>query len=530
MAAPTHSDNCTTDDDTLHNAQEPPRPRSLVNLLFDRSRIDDAVLNHPYEGNGTIDDPYVVTWIPDDTGNPFNWSKASRWRITMVSAATCFAVAFSSSAYTGTMRELMFHFNASNTLITAGVSLYVLGFAIGPLVWAPLSEIYGRQIVFFISYGLYVIFSAACTADHGVATLLVLRFFCGTFGSSPLTNAGGVISDVFRIEDRSIAMGVFSLAPAMGPTLGPFMGGYLGQSEGWRWVMGLMAIIAGAFWLLGICLVPETYAPMLLKHRAHALSMKTQRVYKSKYEHEGKLESPSVILKKALLRPWLLLFVEPIVLILSVYTAIVYGTLYMLFGAYPVVFQLERGWSAGKGGLAFLGVAVGMVLALPVVAAINLWYMKITRASKDGVAPPEARLPGSMIGGIAVPVGMFWFAWTSYTSVHWMSPIAAGVPFGFGMLLIFHSIFNYLIDAYSVYAASVLAANTVLRSLFGAAFPLFTKQMYDELGTQWASSVPAFLALACLPMPFILYKYGPAIRKRCRYAAKAANETEKAGV
>ncbi|KAJ3509552.1 hypothetical protein NM208_g15653 [Fusarium decemcellulare] len=519
-----HSSLSPSDDDTLRQPPDPtPRPRSLINLLFDRTRIDDAVENYEYHGNGTADDPYVVTWIPDDTGNPFNWSKLTRWRITMVSAATCFAVAFSSSAYTGTMKELMIHFRASNTLITGGVSLYVLGFALGPLLWAPLSEIYGRQIVFFISYGLYVVFSAACTADNGVATLLVLRFFAGTFGSSPLTNAGGVISDVFHVEERSIAMGFFSLAPAMGPTLGPFIGGYLGQSEGWRWVMGLMGIIAGAFWLLGICLVPETYAPMILKNRAQVLSEKTGKVYKSEFEHQGKVEAPSVILKKALVRPWLLLFVEPIVLILSIYTAIVYGTLYMLFGAYPVVFQLERGWSAGKGGLAFLGVAVGMFSALPCVALINLWYMKITREAKGEMVPPEARLPGSMIGGIAVPAGMFWFAWTSYKSVHWMSPVAAGVPFGLGMTLIFHSIFNYLIDAYSVYAASVLAANTVLRSLFGAAFPLFTRQMYENLGTQWASTVPAFLSLACLPMPFILYKYGPAIRKRCKYSAKAAS-------
>lgn len=124
-------------------------------------------------------------------------------------------------------------------MITAGVSLYVLGFALGPLVWAPLSEIYGRQIVFFFSYGAYVAFSAACTADDGIATLLVLRFFAGAMGSSPLTNAGGVISDVFRADERSIAMGAFSLAPAMGPTLGPFIGGYLGEDEGWRWVSGI---------------------------------------------------------------------------------------------------------------------------------------------------------------------------------------------------------------------------------------------------------------------------------------------------
>ncbi|KAG5657879.1 hypothetical protein KAF25_007912 [Fusarium avenaceum] len=516
----------SSDDETLRQKSETkPRPRSLVNLIFDRTRVDQAVENYDYPGSGTFEDPYVVNWIPDDTGNPLNWAKWLKWTITMVSAATSFAVAFSSSAYTGTIMQLMIHFNASQTLVTAGVSLYVLGFAVGPLFWAPLCEIYGRQIIFVVSFGIYVVFSAACTADNGIATLLVLRFFCGTFGSSPLTNAGGVISDVFRPDERAIAMAFFSLAPALGPTLGPFIGGYLGEDQGWRWVMGLMAIIAGVIWILDLCCAPETYAPYILKNRADFLSKKTGKVYLSIYEHQGKADPPSVVLKKALIRPWLLLFVEPIVLLLSTYIAILFGTLYMLFGAYPVVFQIERGWSAGKGGLAFLGVAVGMLGAIPVIGLINMWYMKVTEKANGEPVPPENRLPGCMLGGICVPIGMFWFAWTTYPDVHWMAPVAAGVPFGLGMSLVFHSIFNYLIDSYTIYAASVLASNAVLRSLFGAAFPLFTKQMYDKLGTQWASSVPAFLSLACLPMPFIFFKYGPAIRQRCKYSAKAAQAT-----
>lgn len=516
-----------SDDETLRQKIQDPKPkqRSLVNLIFDNTRIDQAVENHQYPGCGTFEDPFVVNWIPDDTGNPLNWDKWLKWAITMVSAATCFAVAFSSSAYTGTIMQLMIHFQASQTLVTAGVSLYVLGFAVGPLLWAPLCEIWGRQVIFVISYGMYVVFSAACTADHGIATLLVLRFFCGTFGSSPLTNAGGVISDVFRPDERAIAMAFFSLAPSFGPTLGPFIGGYLADAHGWRWVMGLMAIIAGAFWILDMCCAPETYAPYILSNRAAVLSKKTGKVYISIYEHQGKADPPNVVLKKALVRPWLLLFLEPVVLILSTYIAIIFGTLYMLFGAYPVVFQIERGWSAGKGGLAFLGVAVGMIGAIPVIGLVNIWYMKQAAKHKGEPVPPEYRLPGCMIGGICVPAGMFWFAWTSYPEVHWMAPVAAGVPFGLGMALVFNSVFNYLIDSYTIYAASVLASNAVLRSMFGAAFPLFTKQMYDKLGTQWASSVPAFLSLACLPMPFIFYKYGPAIRQRCKYSAKAAQAT-----
>ncbi|XHG06328.1 hypothetical protein AWENTII_009533 [Aspergillus wentii] len=126
-----------------------------------------------------------------------------------------------------------------------------------------------------------------------------------------------------------------------------------------------------------------------------------------------------------------------------------------------------------------------------------------------------------MLASLALPAGLFWFAWTNSPSIHWLASIAAGAPFGFGMVLVFLSVFSYLIDAYTIFAASVLAANSLLRSLFGFAFPLFTTYMFENLGIHWASCVPAFLALACVPFPFILYKKGLSIRKRCKYSAQS---------
>jgi len=201
--------------------------------------------------------------------------------------------------------------------------------------------------------------------------------------------------------------------------------------------------------------------------------------------------------------------------------AIVYGTLYMMFGAFPIVYQEGRGWSEGIGGLAFLGVAIGMMGAVIYTIFIgNKQYIKSTEKA-GGFAAPEARLPPGMIGGCLLPVGLFWFAWTNGPNIHWIVSILAAVPFGFGMVVIFLAISNYLIDAYTIFAASVLAANSVLRSLFGFAFPLFTTQMYGNLGIHWASSIPAFLSLLCVPFPFLFYKYGAEIRKRCKFAAEA---------
>ncbi|MCJ1360589.1 MAG: MFS siderochrome iron transporter 1 [Icmadophila ericetorum] len=504
---------------------------SHFHIVASHSLITPAVLAHKYEGSGTEDDPYIVEFIPNDPRNPMGFGQVKKWSITLLVAFATLAVAFVSSAYTGGIEQIIEQFGASDEIVTLGVSLFVLGFAIGPLLWAPLSELYGRQILFFITYGMLTAFNAGAADSQNIQTLIVLRFFAGAFGSSPLTNAGGVIADMFAANQRGLAMAVFSAAPFMGPVLGPIVGGFLGETEGWRWVEGLMAIFTGILWILGTLLIPETYPPVLLRNRADELSKITGKVYRSKIEHHhGPRPSVTQAFKTALSRPWILLLKEPIVLLLSIYMAIIYGTLYLMFGAFPIVFQEYRGWSEGIGGLAFLGVAVGMIGAVIYTIPDNKRYLNAeNRAKESGKfgAPPETRLPPAMLGSICLPIGLFWFAWTNSPSTHWIVCILGTVPFGFGMVLVFLSIMNYLIDAYTIYAASVLAANSVLRSSFGAAFPLFTTQMYANLGIHWASSIPAFLALICVPFPFLFYKFGPAIRRKCKYARGAEDEMQR---
>ncbi|KAF4549545.1 MFS-type transporter-like protein 27 [Elsinoe fawcettii] len=491
-----------------------------VKLILDQGVLTPEIESHHYKGAGTEEDPYIVTWIHNDQRNPQNWSGARKWTITAVVAVATLAVAFVSSAYSGGTRQIIQEFGISQEVGILGVSLFVLGFAIGPLLWAPLSEMFGRQVLFFGTYAGLTAFNAGAAGSQNIESLIIQRFFAGAIGSSPLTNAGGVIADMFSADERGLAMSLFAAAPFMGPVIGPIVGGFVGQTIGWRWIQGVMAIFTGVLWLVGGMVVPETYPPVLLRKRAAALSKKTGKVYKSESDAQQGPVSLGHVFTTALSRPWILLFKEPIVLLLTIYMAIIYGVLYMLFSAFPIVYQQQRGWSQGIGGLAFLGVAVGMIFAVTYSIWDNKRYVKINHAH-NGFAPPESRLPPTMIGAVSVVVGLFWFAWTNSPSVHYMASIAAGVPFGFGMVLVFLSIMNYLIDSYVIFAASVLAANSVLRSLFGAAFPLFTTQMYSALGIHWAASIPAFLALACVPFPFLFYKYGAKIRERCTYAAQA---------
>lgn len=495
-------------------------------LVASQSLITTQVLNHQYRGSGTTQDPYVVEFVAHDPRNPMEWSLCKKWFVTMVVAISTLAVSFVASAFSGGIKQVIEVFGCSQEVATLGLSLYVLGFALGPLVWAPFSELYGRQILFFVTFGMLTLFNATAAASNSITTLLVLRFLAGTFGSSPLTNAGGVIADMFPANQRGLATGIFSACPFLGPAIGPIVGGFAGQSLGFRWIEGIMACFTGFLWILGSLTIPETYAPVLLKRRAEALSTRTEKTYISIIEHRQGKPSPAAAFKTAIVRPWALLFLEPIVLLISIYMAIIYGTLFLLFGAFPIVFQEGRGWSQGVGGLAFLGVAVGMIAGTAYAIFDNGRYRRVEEAHGGRAPPEEGRLPPAMLGAVAIPIGMFWFAWTNGPSIHWIVCVIACVPFGAGMVLVFLPCVNYLIDGYTIYAASVLAANSVLRSLFGAAFPLFTDQMYKKLGIHWASSLPAFLALACTPMPFVFYKYGESIRMKCKYAARAHETME----
>lgn len=512
----------------LSATAEPVLPKTIPywRLVGDKAGISQHVLSHHYHGSGTDSDPYVIHWIPGDARNPMNFSNFRKWLITITVAIATLAVSLVSSAYTGGLRQIMADFNVSQEVATLGVSLFVLGFAIGPLLWAPLSELFGRRVLFFTTYACLTAFNAGCAGAQNMWSLLIMRFLAGSFGSSPLTNAGGTIADMFDADQRGLATAIFAAAPFLGPVLGPVAGGFLGMEAGWRWVMGLLTVFSGTVWILGTLLVPETYTPVLLRQRAAELSKITGEHYVSKLDHDRGRVTLAESFKTALSRPWILLFKEPIVFLLSIYMAIIYGTLYMLFAAFPIVYQQHRGWNQGVGGLAFLGIMGGMLAAIAYTIPSNNRYIE-TQRKLGGSAPPEARLPSTLVGSIALPIGLFWFAWTNSESIHWIVSILAGVPFGFGMVLVFLSIMNYLIDSYTIFAASVLAANSVLRSLFGAAFPLFTSYMYKDLGIHWASTIPAFLALACVPFPFFFYKYGAHIRGKCKFAAQSAAFMEK---
>ncbi|KAK8013651.1 hypothetical protein PG991_009244 [Apiospora marii] len=443
-------------------------------LLFDSGWVDKEIIHHPYPGSGTEDDPFIVGWTPNDPRDPMQFSPAIRWAWTGLVSLATFAVALATSAYTAPSRQVRATFSASELVFELGLSAFILGSAIGPVIWGPLSELHGRRNVFLSTYLAFTLLTMGCALAPTIQGLGVMRFFAGAFGSSPLTIAGGILAGIWPTEQRGLAMIFFSSAPLFGPSLGPVIGGFIGTDGGWRWVLGFLAILCGVCCSAMAFLVPETFAPALLNHRAERLSRTENRAYVSKLAKNRPKKTLRAAIQEALVRPWALLIYEPIVMLLTIYMAILYGTLYLFFAAFPIVYQEYRDWGQDMGGLAFLGLAAGITFGIIVALYATIRSTKGSKLDEEEVWRPEIRLPMSLGGCVAIPVGLFWLAWTNDTSFHWLVSIAAQVSFGFGFVLVYISIQNYLVDAYTISSASVLAANAMLRSIFGAAFPMFT--------------------------------------------------------
>lgn len=283
-----------------------------------------------YEGSGTQSDPFIVEFLPDDPQNPINFRDAKKWLITGIVTMSVFAITLTSSAYSGSAKQVSDYFNIIDEVYNLGTSLFVLGFAIGLALWAPLSELFGRRILFIITHACMVAFVAAAAGCKNISSLLLFRFLSGTFGASPLTNSGGVIADLFPPTQRGIAMALFSAVPFMGLVLGPIMGGFITITTSWRWVQGVYSIYIVIVWIVGFFFVPETYGPVLLANMAKQFSTTSGKVYISILErHPDKTLSD--LFGKMIRRPWVLLFREPIVLIASVHMAILYGTICMFW-------------------------------------------------------------------------------------------------------------------------------------------------------------------------------------------------------
>ncbi|RMZ80854.1 hypothetical protein DV737_g2813, partial [Chaetothyriales sp. CBS 132003] len=473
----------------------------------------------PYPPQLPEQEQYVVEFDgKDDPLHPQNWPLKSKLIISAVLAYTCFCASFTSSIFSASTISLATHFNVSIEVATLSTSLFVLGFAFGPLIWGPFSELQGRKLPIMIGMFGFSIFCFAAATAKDLQTLMICRFFNGIFGSCPLAVVAAVFADMFNNAQRGIAVVIFSSMVFMGPMFGPFIGGFVDHSHlHWRWNLYLPGIMSSLALVLIIFFVRESYAPVVLVSKAAELRRRTKNwgIHAKQEEIEVDL---SELVTKNFSRPIRLLISEPIILLVTIYMSFIYGLLYAFLTAYPLVFEGVHGMEPGVAGLPFFGMVVGIFLVAGYIIWSNRAYARKLEAN-GGIPVPEWRLPPVILGGALFAVGLFWFGWSGYKkSIPWIVPTLSGLFTGFGLLAIFIQLFNYIIDSYLMFAASAIAANTFLRSIVAAGFPLFSRQLFDNLGIEWASTLLGCIAVICVPIPVCFYVFGKRIRQKSKFA------------
>ncbi|PLB53614.1 synaptic vesicle transporter [Aspergillus steynii IBT 23096] len=483
----------------------------------------------PYPPSLPESEGFVVEFEgADDPMHPQNWPMKKRVTIasllTFCALVTAYASAVFATAGPGVMKE----FGFGKEVAALGTTLYVLGFSGGPTIWAPASELIGRRWPLIIGMLGFDIFTIACATAKDTQTVMLTRFFSGFFAASVIALVPASLSDLFNNHHRGIAIAMYTMSVFTGPFTAPFVGGFTAESHlGWRWTLYVPAFVGFFSLILMALFAQETYAPVVLSHKASILRRQTRNWGIHARQDELEVDFRELVTKN-LARPFRILFTEPIAFLLTLYMSFIYGLAYALLSAYPIIFQGVHGMGLGVGGLPFIGLVLGEIAGSTFVLSLQPAYARKLEANNN-VPVPEWRLPPCIVGGVAFAGGLFWFGWTGYNpSIHWMAPTAAGVLVGFGITSIFMQGFNYLLDSYLNFAASAFAANTMMRSMVGACFPLFTRQMFNNLGVQWAGTLLGCIAVVMIPIPVLFLIFGPRLRRKSRLAPSGDDGVKRA--
>ncbi|TCD70210.1 hypothetical protein EIP91_004390 [Steccherinum ochraceum] len=456
------------------------------------------------------EEDFEVKFSKNDPEDPYNWPSWKKWAVTALSGALVLNATLASSLPAGNMPLMRQSLHFSQEVGSLTLSLFVLGFAFGPILWGPLSEQYGRRMVYIISFALYLGTQIGCALSPNTAAILVFRLLGGMFAAAPLTNSGGMISDMFDAASRGKPVAAFTVTPFAGPSLAPLISGYMAVSGvSWRW--------------------PESLKPVLLVKKAIRLRRETgDDRWWAPYE---KQRVPFAVRMQGILtKPFRMLVTEPMLMAMTLYMSFMYGVMYLFFNAYPIVFAQGHHMSAGTAGLMFLPICIGGILGgLSYIFIFGSLYAREATKHAPNPVPPEFRLVQCIYAAPMFPIAIFWFGWTSFPHISFWAPMMAGLLVGFSVVWIFLGMFAYIIDTYLVAAASALAAAVIVRSLFGAAFPLFATQMYQNLGAHWASTILGCIALILTPIPYVLIKFGPKLREMSK-ASQAGTAAFKAAM
>ncbi|KXJ96418.1 major facilitator superfamily domain-containing protein [Microdochium bolleyi] len=483
-------------------------------------------------GNETMDEKAVVSWDIDDPENPYNFSTLLASKTKKVAILITCMLCIINSTMGSSLPSLAIPNIAADFGVTGQaqlvlpISVFLIGFVFGPLLWGPLTEYVGRRPVTCTTFTLFMISTMACALAPNWPALLVFRFFVGIFASAPIPAVSGVMADMYGDPlTRGRAMAWFMATTVFGPLFAPVISGFCGPTIGWRWVFWIGLAYAGLT-AVPIYLIPETYGPVLLTRRARKLRKENPgaEVYSAT---ELEMRDYKELITVVLTRPVRMLVTEPIVTATCLYLSLVYSIFYMSFQAFPLIFQQVYALSPGVTGLCFMPIGAGALTSIPIFMFYDGFLARARARHASWTHREESRrLPLAFLGGPLFVVSLFWLGWSANPRVHFAVPMLAGLPFGCGFMLIFMALLNYLTDAYEVYAASANAAASSARSIFAVVLPLATTPMFARLGISGACSLLGGLSALMCVIPYVFVWKGESLRSRSKFCIALKKQKE----
>ncbi|OGM41812.1 hypothetical protein ABOM_009623 [Aspergillus bombycis] len=466
------------------------------------------------------DQDSLVTWSgPDDPSNPLNWSRPRKWISTLLVSCFTFISPVSSTMVAPALSTMADEFEIQSDIKQyLLMSIFLLAYALGPFIIAPLSEMYGRVVVLQSANMFYLVFNTVCGFATSGNQMLAFRFLSGFGGSAPqaactqIDIGGGVLSDCWRKEERGAATALYSLMPFIGPAIGPIVS---------VMAMDLLGCIHGRclVQLLAFLFLRETYAPKILATRKRKLQELTGN-HQLHTEYDRPDRTFGQVLRKNLIRPFRMLFTQPAIQALSLYRGYQYGLMYLVLASFPLVWEGVYSQAKDIASLNYISLGVGFVIGLQFCGrVVDIIYVHLQRRY-DHPGRPEFRIPLMLPGGLLVPIGLFIYGWSAEYHTHWIIPNIGAAIFAIGLIISFQCAQTYVVDAYSRYAASATGAAAFVRTLAGFAFPLFAESLYRALGLGWGNSLLAFVSLALgIVAPLMLWYYGEWLRAKSPYCA-----------
>ncbi|KAK8920455.1 Polyamine transporter 3 [Metarhizium anisopliae] len=480
------------------------------------SVIQDLSSPDAIQRTGRSDQSYtVIGWDVNDPENPHNWSFFKK---TYILTVTCMLVTNStmgSALPCMAIPQIIDEFGSvSQEHKVLLISIFLLGYVFGPVIWAPLSEEYGRRYLTTATFFAYCLFTMASALSPTWSSLLGFRLCSGVFASAPIAVVAGILADIYGdARVRGKAYSAFLVTTVFGPIFGPIVSGFASPTIGWRWTFWIALLYAGLTFIMLIFL-PETHHQILLARRAKKLRQQSQSATIVAPRDLETTDLPQLV-SRVLTRPLRMLFFEPIVAATCSYLALAYAIFYMSFQAFPIIFLRRYGLSPGITGLCYLPIGAGAFLSM---VCFWSWDAYVARASSRGAVwattDEYRRVPLATVGGPLFVISLFWLGFTAKPSISFVVPMLAGLPFGMGFQLIFMTLLNYLTDAYEVYAASANAAASATRSCLAVVLPLATRAMFNQLGISGACAVLGGLSAAMSVIPFVFLWKGQAIRNK----------------